>query len=156
MDAVLLETFSDHNELLLAGYKPSRSDYVVARWSPVDNQFRKTVTYALEDFFSSELIKRHLDYEDDCGADIFEVASIRLVDDQSMAVLALGGDGERIGAHQSASAVAMLDTKTLSVNHFCVVDEHDGASGLLLAPDGAIILNCCSSVHVVRFDGPAE
>ncbi|HEV7507635.1 MAG TPA: hypothetical protein VGS07_22315 [Thermoanaerobaculia bacterium] len=132
---------------VLGGYGCESRDYVMARWTPGGRPTQRVLP--MSDVFSRSTIERVLADEDCCGADLFHVAAIDLQTGGKV-VVALGGDGERLGACQGACAVALFDPSTLELLQSEVINETDGANGMLLAPDGGIIVNCCGSLHVVH------
>ena len=134
-------------DYLLGGYSKGGEQYVFARWQPGSppNVHRIPLT----DIFEQAEIERAFADEEHCGADVFRVASIR-VSLEGRVVLALGGDGERLGACQGTCAIAELDPTTLGIVQSQVVDEFDGACGLLLGDDGFAVASCCDSVHVLE------
>ena len=134
-------------ELILGGHTRDRSEYLLARWSPGAPPLVERIS--LNEVFTAEQIEAATCDEETCGADLFHVASIR-VGRQGRLVVALGGDGESLGACQGACAIAVFDGASLARRSVQVVDSTDGASGMLLAADDGVLVDCCGSIHVLR------
>lgn len=131
---------------VLGGHDLKRREYALARWRPGGAPALNCVP--LSDVFQSSQIDAALADEDTCGADIFDVAALRFAPAGHL-VIALGGDGERLGACQGACAIAHADAASLQFLRVQVVDECDGATGMLVTEDGGVVVNCCSSLYVL-------
>jgi hypothetical protein len=125
---------------------------VLGRWCP--GAAPVIIRISLTEVFTTEQIEAAICNEETCGADLFHVASIS-ADQHGRLVLALGGDGERLGACQGACAIAVLDATSFDRLNVWVVDASDGASGMLIAEDDGIVVSCCGSVHVLPPYGDA-
>lgn len=147
LDRIKWTSVDAHAEgFVLGGRDLERREYALAKWQPGGALTLKSVP--LSHVFRSSQIEAALADEDTCGADIFDVAALRVAPDGHL-VVALGGDGERLGACQGACAIAHADAASLELLQVQVVDECDGATGVLVAADGGVVVNCCDSLHVL-------
>jgi hypothetical protein len=147
LDKVRWTAVDAHAEgFVLGGQSLEQREYTLAKWQPHGALALQNVPVG--DVFQASQIEAVLAEEDTCGADIFDVATVRIAPDGHL-VVALGGDGETLGACRGACAIAHVDIASLRLLHVQVVDEWDGATGMLVAADGGVIVNCCSSVHVL-------
>lgn len=138
------------DRFVLGGSTVPGRDVLFALWQPEKDQILRSAAFPAQRFFPQGLIDYATSFEECCALDIDQVASVRVTADGAGIVAAVGGDGEFLGAHQSGCAVVFLDSADLTVWSQRLVDEGDGASALLLAPDGAAIVDCCGSVYRVE------
>ena len=137
------------DRFVLGGSTEPGHEVAFALWRPGHGGILKTATFPAQHFFAQDLIDYATSFEC-CGDDIRQVASVRVTPDGSTIVAAVGGDGEFLGAHQSGCALVLLGSDDLAIRSQRLVDECDGASALLLAPDGAAVVDCCGSVYRVE------
>jgi hypothetical protein len=64
-------------------------------------------------------------------------------------VVTLGGDGQELADYQSVCAAGILEMSKLDNWTTQVIDSSDGASGLILAPDGGIVLDCGGTIRIL-------
>ena len=140
-----------HCQFFISGYLKTYRDIVLAQWDPSKNELPRHKIYRLQDFFSDKLIERGLSESEHGGSKhIFNVAAIHPLRESSKIALVIGGYGHGLGASTSACVVAVVGVQSLSVQELCLVDCEKGASGTFVAPDGALFIDCCGSLHVVR------
>ena len=98
--------------------------------------------------FSEARIDRAREDGETCGYDLASVADMVVLDDDTVAV-ALGGDGDDLGACYSACVVGVL---SLASGRLVTqqVDDESGCAGLIKAPDGALLLDCGGALRVLR------
>lgn len=135
---------------LLGGYSNDRSSYVILA---LDAQSRAT-TWGTEspisNHFSDEQINYALADEECCGADIHHVSNIFYSVKQDAVVCTLGGHGQRLGACQGVSAVALVERTPNTKWRSMVLDQADGNSGLLSVDDRTFVAQCFGAIRVVE------
>jgi len=137
----------DDDWLLLGGAHRERRAWVLARFRLSDEAVEPVAELSWSAVADEELVARCESDAEHCGFDLGDVAN--LVVEGPRALVALGGDGEQLGACQSACALALVSLSD-GVLRVALVDRDNGSSGLAPLGDGCYLSDCGGTLCVVR------
>lgn len=133
--------------LCLGGYDRRTKAFAVGYFDELGDPEPHITEHALDRVFSAARIERAMD-DEGCGMDIHHIARMEMLSSSTMLV-ALGGEGEGLGACHSASALGLIRVDAPGVPWVTrLVDEHDGTSGLWLLPGARVVVDFCGDIRI--------
>jgi len=134
--------------LVLGGFQRETRAFALAWMQEFSDTHPHISECPLGRVFAGEVICRYEDDEGGCGNDIHHVARIEPLT-ETTALVALGGDGEELGACEGAAALGVVHSDRPDNSWTTqIIDELDGVSGLLRLPDGRILVDLCGDMRI--------
>lgn len=133
--------------VLLGSHIDARGHYLVAAWAWGGDPAVLWGSTPEACFTEQQLFVSRDD--ECCGNDVDQIADLAVNRDGSTALVAIGGDGDRLGACQGACRVGLLSLGTGAFRSR-LVDDSDGCSGVLPMDDGAWLVDCGGTLRALR------